>query len=138
MSVFYSPATGGFYRPELHGHDLPPDILEITEDEYSALAGRVVVLNATGQPVAESLTPPPDFSAEIERAWRDRQLSITDSIVTRHRDELEEGSETTLSAEQYTELQAYRRALRNWPEAVEFPVIEHRPPAPVWLLNLDL
>ncbi|WP_123726296.1 phage tail assembly chaperone [Pseudomonas protegens] len=133
MSVFYSPATGGFYRPEFHGNNIPPDVFEITEDEYSALAGRVVVLNAAGRPVAESLTPPPDFSAEIERAWRDRQLSITDSIVTRHRDELEEGSETTLAAEQYTELQAYRRALRNWPEAGEFPLIEHRPSAPSWL-----
>lgn len=53
--------------------------------------------------------------------------------MARHRDEVEGGLETTLTPTQYTELQAYRRALRNWPEAGEFPLIEHRPPALLWL-----
>lgn len=71
--------------------------------------------------------------AAIERGWRDGALQATDGLVARHRDELEESSKTTLTAAQYTELQAYRRALRNWPEAGEFPLIEHRPAAPLWL-----
>jgi hypothetical protein len=80
--------------------------------------------------------PPPPSNEElsaIERVWRDQQLSETDGVVARHRDELEEGIATTLSTDQYTEVQTYRRALRNWPEAGEFPLSEHRPPAPLWL-----
>jgi hypothetical protein len=74
--------------------------------------------------------------AEVERYWRSVQLTVTDGVVTRHRDEVEEGSPKTLTPTQYTELQAYRRLLRNWPESGEFPLLQHRPPAPEWLSTL--
>ncbi|WPX21035.1 hypothetical protein RHM58_14930 [Pseudomonas sp. 10S4] len=60
-------------------------------------------------------------------------MAETDSVVTRHRDELESSGSTTLTAEQYIELQDYRRHLRNWPEGAEFPLVDHRPVAPPWL-----
>lgn len=74
----------------------------------------------------------PDDLATLERNWRDRQLAATDGDVMRHRDELEQGA-TTLTPAEYTSLQAYRRALRNWPEAGEFPLSDQRPSAPEWL-----
>ena len=63
-----------------------------------------------------------------------RPLVDTDALVARHRDELEVGT-TTLNAEQYQALQAYRRQLRDWPESGEFPLAEHRPTAPDWLYH---
>ncbi|ANI54418.1 phage tail protein [Pseudomonas sp. DR 5-09] len=76
-----------------------------------------------------------EYLAEVERAWRDVQLSVTDALVARHRDELEEGGSTYLTAEQYAELQAYRRQLRDWPQGSQFPLAEHRPIAPPWLIE---
>ncbi|QEO80240.1 phage tail protein [Pseudomonas brassicacearum] len=113
--------------------------IEISEEDHAALfeprqAVKIIGKGADGRP---ELQDPPQPTLEelagIERAWRDNQLSLTDGVVTRHRDELEEGVEPTLTADQYIELQAYRRALRNWPEAGEFPLIDHRPPPPLWL-----
>nr|WP_256671239.1 phage tail assembly chaperone [Pseudomonas sp. IB20] len=71
--------------------------------------------------------------ASVERSWRDAQLFPTDAIVSRHRDELESGGTTSITPEQYTELQAYRRQLREWPQGAEFPLVDHRPVAPSWL-----
>ena len=113
--------------------------IEISEEDHAALFEprqevKIIGKGADGRP---ELQDPPQPTVEelagIERAWRDNQLSLTDGVVTRHRDELEEGVEPTLTADQYIELQAYRRALRNWPEAGEFPLIDHRPPPPLWL-----
>ncbi|MBV7720803.1 phage tail protein, partial [Pseudomonas aeruginosa] len=47
----------------------------------------------------------------------------------------EAGDVPTLDAEKYSALQTYRRALRDWPEAGEFPLAEHRPRAPEWLAD---
>ncbi|WP_434573105.1 phage tail protein [Pseudomonas sp. Z3-8] len=113
--------------------------IEISEEDHAALfePRQVVKIIGKGADGLPELQDPPQPTVEelagIERAWRDNQLSLTDGVVTRHRDELEEGVEPTLTAEQYVELQAYRRALRNWPEAGEFPLIDHRPPPPLWL-----
>lgn len=68
-----------------------------------------------------------------ERAWRGAQLNATDALVQRHRDETEGAVPTTLSADQYQELQVYRHALREWPEAAGFPSTDLRPVAPAWL-----
>lgn len=70
-----------------------------------------------GEPMTQEPDPlSPEQVAATERAWRGSQLDATDALVQRHRDELEDGANTTLSAGQYQELQAYRRSLREWPE----------------------
>ncbi len=136
--MFSSKSTRSFYDSTIH-MSMPKDVVEIGAERHAELmagqaAGLVIDWGKDGFPV---LTAPPPPSAEdlaaVERAWRDQSLSATDSVVTRHRDELEDGAATTLTAEQYAELQTYRRALRGWPETGEFPRTEHRPPAPVWL-----
>ena len=138
MTVFFSPSTAFFYDDQVCS-SIPDDVIEYSAEERDTLLalvshGRRIVAGPDGYPVLVDPPPPsPEFLAEVERAWRDGQLAVTDGVVSRHRDELEEGRETTLTPTQYTELQAYRRALRNWPEAGEFPLIEHRPIAPPWL-----
>ncbi|MGL6596866.1 hypothetical protein ACSZOB_03395 [Aeromonas veronii] len=49
------------------------------------------------------------------RAQRDKAISDSDWLVLRHRDELDAALATTLSDEEYVELLAHRRALREWP-----------------------
>ena len=113
--------------------------IEISDEDHAVLfePRQVVKIIGRGVDGRPELQDPPQPAADelavIERAWRDNQLSLTDGVVTRHRDELEDGSETTLSTAQYAELQTYRRDLRGWPESGEFPLKEHRPVPPSWL-----
>jgi len=137
--MFASKSTCGFYD-ELT--TAPNDAVEISAENHAELLageanGQVIVWGDDGYPVLVDPPPPsPEVLAAIERVWRDGQLAATDGVVSRHRDEVEEGRETTLTPTQYTELQAYRRALRNWPETGEFPLIDHRPLPPLWLTEL--
>ncbi|WP_285354633.1 tail fiber assembly protein [Pseudomonas sp. lyk4-R2A-10] len=138
--MFASKSTRGFYDAAIH-LSMPDDVVEISPEEHADLMaqqseGKVIEWASDGYPYAAD--PPPPSTEEligIERAWRDTQLTATDGVVTRHRDELEEGTPTTLSAEQYAALQEYRRALRAWPQGEQFPLIEHRPAAPAWLAD---
>lgn len=68
-----------------------------------------------------------------ERSWRDGELKLTDEIVSRHRDEIEGGGVTTLTPDEYKDLQAYRTSLRDWPGSAGFPKSEKRPIAPALL-----
>ncbi|KOY02192.1 tail fiber assembly protein [Pseudomonas nunensis] len=136
--MFASKSTLGFYDVSIHTY-MPDDVIEISAEYHAELmagqsVGKVITWGEDGYPV---LIDPPPFEKEqleaMERSWRNAQMIPTDSLVSRHRDELESGEPTTLTAEQYTELQAYRRQLRNWPQGAEFPLVDHRPVAPGWL-----
>ncbi|MGN8031578.1 hypothetical protein ACTJKS_18480 [Pseudomonas sp. 22189] len=138
--VFFSPSTCGAYRPEINGANMPADVVVVAESVWQALLDELstspkkMSSRPDGQPVL--IDPPPldaDELAAVERAWRDAQLALSDPLVSRHRDEVEEGGATSITAEQYVELQAYRRQLRDWPQGDQFPLVEHRPPTPTWL-----
>ncbi|MBC3373875.1 phage tail protein [Pseudomonas sp. SWRI92] len=142
MTLFSSKTTGGFYDDSIHSAaQIPEDVVEITQERHAELLegqsiGRRISSGEDGYPIL--IDPPeqsPESFAAMERIWRDSQLVMTDGMVARHRDELEGGSETTLSVEQYLELQGYRRALRSWPAGKDFPLLDHRPIAPSWLLK---
>lgn len=77
--------------------------------------------------------PPVDDPADVERAWRDGEIATHEWLVFRHRGELELQRETTLTAEQYTELLEYLQALRDWPATEAFPDSTQRPTAPPWI-----
>jgi hypothetical protein len=138
--MFTSKSARAFYDPSINSA-MPSDVVEITTEQLAELqegqiAGKVIVWGTDGFPGLVDPPPPSDEDlAKIERAWRDALLTVSDSVVSRHRDEVEAGGITTLTAEQYMELQAYRRALRNWPENGEFPLIDHRPIVPAWLAD---
>ena len=73
-----------------------------------------------------------DERAKSVRAQRDAELEKSGWLVERHRDELEHLGATTLSAEQYAELQTYRQQLRDWPVQTGWPDID-MPAPPAWL-----
>lgn len=137
--IFFSATKHGFYDSDLG--EIPVDGVEVSRDRYRALldgqsAGMILASDQSGHPILIDRPPPSaEVLAATERAWRDRQLAATDPLVSRHRDEIEEGGSTSITPEQYAELQAYRRLLRDWPQGARFPLVDHRPIAPPWLLE---
>lgn len=135
--MFASKSERTFYDSSIHD-SMPADVVEISADAHMALLigesqGQVICWEGSCPMLIDPLSLDSEELAAIERAWRDAQLALTDPLVSRHRDEVEEGGLTSITAEQYTELQAYRRQLRDWPQGSQFPLVEHRPPAPTWL-----
>ncbi|MBH3444954.1 MULTISPECIES: phage tail assembly chaperone [Pseudomonas] len=140
-AILFSPSTCGAYWPNVNSQDIPGDVIPYPLRDWESLlktlaqSPKRLVAGIDGLPV---LIDPPQRNNEqlmaAERVWRDHELSSTDAMVARHRDELESGLSTTLTVDQYLELQLYRRHLRDWPQGDEFPLIEHRPETPGWLL----
>lgn len=67
------------------------------------------------------------------RAWRDDEIESLRWLRERHREEVELGVSSTLTAEQYVELLTYVQALRDWPQTEGFPAAEQRPAPPEWV-----
>ena len=124
---------------------LPPEseLVDVPQEEHDeiyrvlSLGGSILVPGKNGRPSTASAPGPTlDELKARERAIRDRALLLTDPMIARHRDELEAERPTTLTAEQYKELQGYRQDLRGWPESEHFPAVEYRPVQPAWLAEL--
>lgn len=124
--MFYSKQTNYFYTTEIHGENIPDDAVEITQEQHAALLqgqseGKVITADENGYPI---LVDPPAPTAEQlaaqARAERDTKLTATNWLVERHREEQETGT-TTLTAQEYADLLAYRQALRDVPQQAGFP-----------------
>ena len=55
--MFYSKTTGGFYTREIHGGNIPGDVVQVTTDEHAALiaaqsSGKRIIADASGKPIA--------------------------------------------------------------------------------------
>lgn len=50
--MYYSKLTGGFYSTELHGNDMPADVVEISDEQYANLVGKNIVADENGYPIA--------------------------------------------------------------------------------------
>lgn len=139
--MLFSARTGGAYPAGANPADIPDDVMEIPQGYWIALLQQLAVTakmcgacTENGYPILLDALPPSVAEVEAaERRWRNAQLAVTDGLVARDRDELEYGCVTTLTSDQYAELQTYRRELRDWPQASFFPFSEHRPVAPRWL-----
>ena len=123
---------------------LPPEseLVEVLQDEHDeifralSLGGSVLVPGENGRPTtAPAPGPTLEEQKARERAIRDRVLLLTDPLISRHRDELEAERPTSITGEQYKQLQGYRQDLRDWPESEHFPTIEFRPEQPAWLTD---
>jgi hypothetical protein len=137
LGIFSSKSEKLFYESDFTPY-LPPDAVEISISLHIDLlagqsSGKRINFDTEPPSLADAVPMTPGQLGEIERIWRDGQLATTDSVVARHRDELESGTSTTLTIAQYSELQVYRRALRDWPQGAEFPLVDHRPAQPEWL-----
>lgn len=136
--MFYSRSTGGFYEKAVHGDKIPADALEISNDLYSSVIGnldpgKIIAADDEGKPCLIEKPAPIRNIVLQDREWRDNQLVSVTWLRDRHRDQIDLGISTTLSATEYSELLAYIQSLRDWPQSPDFPQIDHRPIAPTWI-----
>jgi hypothetical protein len=134
---FFSAQTQGFYHKGLHGDAIPKDAVALTDAQYDAVmsecpVGTYIAVGPGDYPFRQPCTPP--SPQQTERHWRDEQINQVQWLRDRHHDEQELGRPTTLAAEQYEGLLHYLQALREWPQAKDFPSPAHRPAPQPWLL----
>lgn len=131
---YFSPATRGFYRSDIHGENIPEDVKELTDAQYQALMpdakpNTVILSDADGWPQRVEIALDEPAS---ERDWRNSELLRFDWVVARHREERELNVKSTLSDEEFVLLLHLRQQLRDWPTTAGFPKITHRPcPTPL-------
>lgn len=61
--MFYSSSTGGFYSSEIHGDNMPEDVVAITAEQHQALLngqaqGKIIAANDNGEPVLQDRPAP--------------------------------------------------------------------------------
>lgn len=125
MTKLYSAGLRGFYDPQVHSTDqIPSDAVEIPDSLWENLltaqaGGKIIEPGPDGQPRAVD----PDLSviAQQRLTARNHLLTETDALVARHRDQVESGTETTLSTEGYRQLQVWRQSLRDLTKDPRFP-----------------
>ncbi|NWE16998.1 phage tail assembly chaperone [Pseudomonas yamanorum] len=120
----------GSYLVTLDGYPF-----HVTEAETPEVYRAVRLLIDSGERCQEHVAPVIS-DAEVqanERMWRDSEIQRISWVRDRHRDQLDMGLKTTLSAEQFKELLKYTQALRDWPQAESFPSIAKRPAGLPWL-----
>lgn len=117
--MHYSAQARGFYDPMIHV-SMPPDAVEITPQQHAALlaaqaAGKRIVADANGYPVAQDPPPPPAPTAEQIRA------ALTDAVYAHMNAAAQaRGYDDIKAAVTYAEepavplFQAEGRALRAW------------------------
>jgi len=81
---FYSPATGGFYLQSIHGDNIPPDAVGVSEEQHAALMigqaeGQRIIAGADGQPVLAA--PPPPTAEEIAA----QKIAVLEASITPRR-----------------------------------------------------
>ena len=118
--MFFSADKKGFYDRAVHGLNIPPDAVEITPAQHAALlaaqaAGKRIVADASGYPIAQDPPPPPSPTAAQIRA------ALTDAVYVHMNAAAQaRGYDDIKAAVTYAEepavpiFQAEGRALRAW------------------------
>jgi len=122
--IYYSPGTNGFYNKRIN-NNIPSDIIPVDDAHYKHLIleqslGKKIKFE-DGRLVAES---PPSQEEVLERMWRDSELSRADTELNKVQDSDRKATGTV------SEWRTYRKALRDWPESINFPSKDKRPKAP--------
>jgi hypothetical protein len=141
MKMFYSPSKGAMFNDAVYGKAIPEDAVQIPAnrvDEILAGLGlqKTLVVDEDGKLILVDPVPVVPTLAELaaaERTWRDAEVSRVLWLRDRHRDQLDAGIDSTLTAEQFNELLVYMQALRDWPQSPDFPESQSRPMAPDWI-----
>ncbi|KVV48228.1 hypothetical protein WT27_04865 [Burkholderia territorii] len=120
-----------FYDDAFHSNSaIPPGAIKISDREHRALLegqsqGKCMALCEDGRPtfIEHRARSEEEITVEVLRK-RTRLLEQTDGIVARHRDQVDEGIETTLSDSKFRALLAYRRELRDLTKQHGFPNVQ--------------
>lgn len=126
----FSKETGGFYLPEIHGDAIPPDAVEVSEEEHAGLmeaqsAGKYICADDNGFPVAmEQPSLSPEQLASAAAYKRDRLLQIAALRIAPLQDAADLGEITAAEQSLLTAWKQYRVAVNRfdpgsgnaWPE----------------------
>lgn len=72
IDMFFSAKKMGFYTSEIHGENMPDDVVEITDEEHTELLegqslGKVIAADKDGRPFLQDQQPiPPLTIAQVE------------------------------------------------------------------------
>lgn len=116
--MFFSASTGGFYAVEIHGVNMPADVVEITPEEHAALingqsGGKVIAADAAGRPRLQDPAPPsPAELAARRRSELLTELEAIDAASARPLRAILVGSATDADRARLTELDNQAAALR--------------------------
>ena len=136
MKRLYSESTQTTYLIGVHTA-IPDDAVEISDELYLSVIGnppdgKIRAHDKNGLPyLIDAPELVPDLPA-LERQWRDQELASLAWLRDRHRDQVEIGSQTTLTSEQFGQLLVYMQALRDWPQSPDFPNSLKRPVGSFW------
>ena len=117
-------------------HDIPQGAVLIDGDRWYEVTQNIDCtwhLSESGELSKRPRLAAVEDPAGLEREWRNQAVASTEWLVTRQRDELDLDRPTTLTAEQFAELLAYRQDLRDWPQSPDFPNSQNRPGGPDWI-----
>ncbi|MHA6478898.1 phage tail protein [Stutzerimonas sp. KH-1] len=125
--MFFSASNGGFYAAEIHGANMPLDVVEITPEEHAALingqaAGKVIGVDKGGRPCLQDPAPP--SAAELtarRRAELLAKLSAVDAASARPLRAILVGSATDADRARLTDLDSQATALRAELASLESP-----------------
>lgn len=78
---FYSKSTKGFYTEDIHGNDIPEDVVEVSLEEHKELMdgqanGKKIVPDETGNPILIDFVPSPEDIAEQENRNAIKQSAL--------------------------------------------------------------
>ncbi|MCT9014628.1 tail fiber assembly protein [Cupriavidus gilardii] len=113
----YSPSTGGFYDPSIHGDGIPADAIEVSDDDYWALMaapadGKIIAASETGYPVAVDPPPlPPEQLLAANTALRNRLLAEAAERMAPLQDAVDLGMATEEEQARLLQWKQYRIAL---------------------------
>ena len=111
---YYSKNTGGFYDDEIHGDDIPADVVEITDDTWMELLngqaeGKIISADENGYPVLTA-SPPPTQQELIAQAElkRGELRAKVDSEISWRQDAVDSGDATEVESTALAAWKKYR------------------------------
>jgi len=124
--MFYSKQTGGFYSPEIHGKNMPPDSVEISAAKHALMlsgqaVGKRIAADDAGHPAL--IERPGPTMAQLAHAAREKRntlIAATDYMFM---------ADYPTDAAGLAPTTLYRQALRDitvqpgFPGVIDWPVL---------------
>lgn len=122
--MFYSADTGGFYSPEVHGVNMPEDVVEIADEYYQELlignsSGKLIKSDDEGYPI---LVDPPPFTSEQILATQSQKLQELVRLAAAQKDALVNRISDLESAIENIGIEGQEEFAATPEEEAEYPV----------------
>lgn len=135
MKFFYSPINDSFYPEEFKVNYIksgtwPIDAIEIPYDKFNEFSLQQSPSNKVRKYLPDiglywdNYEVPSSVSTDQERAWRNFELNLSDIELNK----VQDSDPNAIGS--VSDWRLYRKALRAWPEHINFPDTNFRPISP--------